>query len=387
MLIVNVGVLLTPDVAVENASIIIEGEFIREIKAGGERNIGAEIVECRECIAVPGFIDMHTHGYGGIDVNYVKSEKDLEKLSSMLVKHGVTTYLPTTVSFPVDKLKEIAEIIYNATFDAAKGSEIAGIYFEGPYLNRERAGAQNPEYLKNPSVNEVRELYKASRGLMRVMALAPELPGSLPVIRELNRMGVIASAAHTNATFDEAMRAFDAGVRLCTHIFNGMRVFHHREPGIAIAALMRDDVYVEFIGDLIHLHSGTVALICKSKPTDKVIAITDSISATGLPDGEYELGGLKIIVKEGVSRVKETGSLAGSTLTSDKALRNLVFEVGIPLRYALKYMTKNPAELLGLKDRGVLRPGFRADIVLLDSKTLEVKSVIMKGEIVYGGIK
>ncbi|RLE66001.1 MAG: N-acetylglucosamine-6-phosphate deacetylase [Thermoprotei archaeon] len=381
MSVVNTGLLLTPNVAIKDASIIIEDGYIKRVIRGEE--VGIEKIKCKECIAVPGFIDLHTHGCEGVDVNYLENEKDLEKMLKILPKYGVTTFLPTTVSLPIDKLKEITEIIYNAASYISEGAEIAGIYFEGPYLNKEKAGAQNPEYLKNPSLDEAIELYKASRGLMKVMALAPELPGSSKVIKELDKLEVIVAVAHTNATFSEAMKAFDLGARLCTHIFNGMRVFHHREPGVAMAGLVRDDVYVEFIGDLIHLHPGTITLIYKNKPLDKVIAITDSISATGLPDGEYELGGLEIVVKDGVSRVKKTGSLAGSTLTLDKALRNLVFNVGIPLKIALKFMTENPARLLGLKDRGILRPGYRADIVLLDRKTLEVKMTIIEGEIVY----
>ena len=383
MMVVSAGLLLTPETSLRGASVIIENGVIKEVAAGAESALGGEVIKCEECAAAPGFIDVHTHGYGGVDVTAVKSERELEKLSSMLVKHGVTTYLAATVSSPLDRLIELAEIVRSAAGIDVAGAELAGVYFEGPYLSREKAGAQNPEYLRPPNVSEIRELYRAYGGLMRVMALAPELPGSLAAVRELCRLGVIASAAHTNATFDDAMKAFDAGVKLCTHIFNGMRGFHHREPGIATAALLRDDVYVELIADLIHLHPGTIALVHRTKPSDKVIAITDSISATGLPDGEYELGGLRIVVRDGISRLKESGRLAGSTLTLDRALRNLVFEVGIPLREALKYMTKNPAELLGLKDRGVLRPGYRADIVLLDCRTLEVRCVIVKGEVAY----
>lgn len=383
MLEISVDLLLTPNVAIKNASIIVENGYIKKIMTGGDKERGVEKLDYRGCIAAPGFIDIHIHGYGGIDVNYLKSEKDLERMSKMLVKHGVTTFLPTTVSFPIDELKKLAELISNVASHPSEGAEVAGIYFEGPYLSKEKAGAQNPEFLKNPSVEEVRELYRTSKGLVKILALAPELPGSSTVIRELDKLGVIAAIAHTNATFSEAMRAFDLGAKLCTHIFNGMRVFHHREPGVAFAGLLRDDVYVEFIGDLIHLHPNTISLIYKNKPSDKVIAITDAISATGLPDGEYRLGGLEIVVKDGVSRVKETGGLAGSTLTLDKALRNLVFEVGIPLRRALKSMTENPAKLLGLKDRGVLRSGYRADMTLLDRRTLEVKATIIKGEISY----
>ncbi len=383
MLEISVDLLLTPNVAVENASMIIENGYVKKIVTGGDKERGAEKLEYRGCIAVPGFIDIHIHGYGGIDVNYLKSEKDLEKMSEMLVKHGVTTFLPTTVSFPIDELKKSAELISNVASHSGKGAEVAGIYFEGPYLSKEKAGAQNPEFLKDPSVEEVKELYRASKGLMKILALAPELPGSSTVIKELNKLGVIAAVAHTNATFSEAMKAFDLGAKLCTHIFNGMRVFHHREPGAAFAGLLRDDVYVEFIGDLIHLHPGTISLIYKNKPSDKIIAVTDAISATGLPDGEYRRGGLEIVVKDGISRVKETGGLAGSTLTLDKALRNLVLKVGIPLQKALKFMTENPARLLGLRDRGILRPGYRADIVLLDRETLEIKATIIKGEVKY----
>jgi len=383
--LIYVGKVITPLDEFNNSTIVVDNGYIRKLILGFKEEKGAELIRCTECIAVPGFIDIHIHGFKGIDFSSAK-EKDLVRASREYVRTGVTTFIPTIISLPHDSLVNVAETMANAIEVEDLWASIGGIYFEGPYINPKKAGAQNPEFIRKPNVKEVEELFKASRGFMKVMALAPEVQGAKDVIKKLLDLGVIVAAAHTDATYEEAMKAFNLGVKLCTHLFNGMRVVHHRDPGIAIAALLRDDVYVEFIGDLIHIHEGAIRLIHRTKPLDKVIAITDAISVTGLPDGEYELGGLKIVVKGGISKVKSTGSLAGSTVTLDKVLKNLVLRVGLPLKWCIRILTLNPAQLLNLSDRGLIAPNYRADIVLMDSKSLEIKAVFVGGNKVLSNI-
>ena len=377
-LLIHVDKVITPMEEYRKCTLVIENEYIRKIIHDFEYSEGAEVIKCDNCIAVPGFIDIHVHGFKGID--FAKAnEKDLIRVSKEYIQTGVTTFIPTIISLPHDQLLRASETIANVVNAEDLYASIGGIYFEGPYINPKKAGAQNPKFIRRPNIEEIEELFRASKGLMKIMALAPEIPDTEKAIKKLLSLNVVVAAAHTDSTYEEAMKAFDQGIKLCTHLFNAMRIFHQRDPGIAIAALLRDDVYVEFIADLIHLHKGVIELIFKVKPIDKLIAITDAIHAAGLSDGEYIFGGRRIVVEKGISKIKETGSLAGSTLTLDIALKNLVFRVGLPLKLCVRSLTLNPARLLSLKDRGLIEPGFKADVILLDSKTLDIKAIFVKG--------
>jgi len=377
-LLVYVGKVITPIEECKNCTLVIENGYVKKLTHGFEYIEGAEIIKCSNCIAIPGFIDMHIHGFRGIDFTKA-NEKDFIKVSREYIQTGVTTFIPTITSLPHEQLLEVSELIANVASTKDLYASIGGIYFEGPYINPKKAGVQSPEFIRRPDVKEVEELFRTSKGLMKIMALAPEIPNAERVIKKLLSLNVVVAAAHTDSTYEEAMKAFDQGIKLCTHLFNAMRTFHHRDPGIAIAALLRDDIYVEFIADLIHLHKGVISLIFRIKPIDKLIAITDAIHVTGLPDGEYTFSGFRIEVKNGISKVKGTGVLAGSTLTLDTALKNLVFKVGLSLKYCIRSLTLNPAHLLNLEDRGLIKPGYRADVVLLDSKTLDIKAVFVRG--------
>jgi N-acetylglucosamine-6-phosphate deacetylase len=231
-------------------------------------------------------------------------------------------------------------------------------------------------------VKELDELMNASGNKIKRVTLAPELFGALEYIKRAKEMGIVIAAGHTNATYNEAIDGFNAGVTICNHFFNGMRAFHHREPGIIGACLIRDDVYAEIIADMIHLHPATINIVIKGKGLDKTVLITDAVAETGLPDGEYELGGLETIVKDGISRIKATGRLAGSTLTMDVAVKNMVTKLNLDLKDAVRMATLNPANVLNLSDHGRLIQGSVANATVLDSE-FNVLITIVKGNVLY----
>ncbi len=247
-------------------------------------------------------------------------------------------------------------------------------------MSQEKAGAQNPEHIRNPSIDEVREYYEASRRLLRMMTLAPELPGALELIRWLRMHGVTVSLGHTNADYETARLAIANGARRATHLYNAMRAVHHREPGVVGAVLEDPRVYLELIVDLVHVHPAVVRETVRRAGPHRVVLITDAIEAAGLPDGEYSLGGLKVIVKNGIARL-ETGALAGSTLTLDRAVANMT-RLGISLEEAVAMASFNPARSLGLEGLGDIAPGYHADFTVL-TRELKVKATVIAGIEVY----
>jgi N-acetylglucosamine-6-phosphate deacetylase len=380
--VLKVGRALTPTEELENVAIIIEQDRIREVVPWGDIPPNEDVLNYPDAVAAPGFVDIHTHGYGGHDATSGK-EEDLAEIARSVLKHGVTSFLPTTVTAPQDVLLKACRALGNVIEKNEKGAEILGLHLEGPHVGRgKEAGAQNVEFARDPDVGELEELVEASGGNIKRVTLAPELPGALGYIKRAKELGIVVAAGHTNATYEEAVAGFEAGVTICNHLFNGMRPFHHRDPGIIGACLVRDDVYAEVIADLIHLHPVAINTAIKAKGLEKTILITDAIAATGLPAGEYDLGGLETVVKDGISRAKATGRLAGSTLTMDLALKNMVTKLNLDLKDAVRMATSNPADALNLSDRGHLIPGCAANVTILDSG-LNVLATIVKGKVLY----
>ena len=383
--VLKVGKVLTPTQELENAAIFIEGEMIKEVVSWENIPRNKDVLNYTDSIAAPGFIDIHTHGYGGHDATSGE-EKDFIDFAESILRHGVTSFLPTTVTASQDVLLGRATMLRNAMEKNEKGAEILGLHLEGPCVGKgKEAGVQNIEFARNPNVSELEELVKASKGNIRKVTLAPELPGALEYIRRAKELGIVAAAGHTNATFEEAITGFDAGITICNHLFNGMRLFHHREPGIIGACLVRKDTYAEIIADMIHLHPVAISVAIKAKGPKKIILITDAAPQTGLPDGEYELGGIETIVKDGISRIKATGRLASSTLTMNNAIKNMVTKLNLNLKNAIRMATLNPADALNLSDRGRLVPGCVANVIVLDSK-FKVLATIVKGKMLYEAI-
>jgi len=341
-----------------------------------------DMIRFENSMIVPGFIDIHTHGVVGHD----SMETDIEifnEESKFYAKHGVTSFVPTTMTQSKKDTILAIKTIREASYLKMPGAKIVGIHLEGPYFNLEKKGAQPAKYIRDVDLEELQDFIKASNNFVAIVALAPEVKKALEAIRFLSENGITTSLGHTNATYEEANRGIHAGATHATHIFNGMRPYHHREPGVVGAVLLNNGVTCELIADLVHLHPQTIELIYKLKGPDRMVLISDSMGATGLSDGDYSLGGENVVVKDSVARL-EDGSLAGSTLTLDKALRNIVTIVGIPFKDALSMITYNPAREISLeRNIGSISIGKIADLVVLD-ESLKVKATFVEGKKVFG---
>lgn len=362
--------------------LIAEGKIIG-IKKQEEVDVSEyDMIRFENSMIVPGFIDIHTHGVVGHD----SMETDIEifnKESKFYAKHGITSFVPTTMTQSKKDIILAIETIRKASDLKMNGAKIVGIHLEGPYFNLEKKGAQPAKYIRDVDLEELQDFIKASNNFVVIVALAPEVKKALEAIRFLSENGITSSLGHTNATYEEAIRGINAGAKHATHIFNGMRAYHHREPGVVGAVLLNNRVTCELIADLVHLHPQTIELIYKLKGPDKMVLISDSMGATGLSDGDYSLGGEKVVVKDSVACL-EDGSLAGSTLTLDKALRNVVTIVGIPFKDALRMITYNPAREISLeRNIGSISIGKIADLVVLD-ESLKVKATFVEGKKVFG---
>lgn len=367
MLLTNAH-LISPGLDLPNASVLIEDGKIIEIANhfSGDLDLGGKML-------LPGFIDIHSHGADGADVCDASVES-LEHIARTKLKEGVTTWLPTTLTQPQDQLVKIVQTVA-AWADTAPLS-VPGIHLEGPFINREQAGAQNPQFVRPPDLNELRQLHEIFPAL--ILSLAPEIPGALELIREATAMGITTSAAHTKSDYATIMAAAGYGLKHLTHFGNAMTGLHHREIGVVGAGLLEDCLRLELIADGIHLAPEMLELIFARVPREKIMLITDSASSSWQADGETTLGGLDVVIKEGVARLKSNGALAGSTLRYQNGLR-LVHELtGKPLRELVATTSWNQARSLGLPDRGRIEPGFRADLVVL-SDHFEVTHTFVSG--------
>ncbi len=384
-LVIRHARIYTPLTVVRDGYIVVEEDAIAEIGREPYSGTISDQLHAEGLIIAPGFIDTHIHGYGGRDTD----EADVEAIytiSKGLVKHGVTSFVPSSVTMPHEALVEIAKSIKEAReqWKPERGARALGLHLEGPYLSVEKAGAQNKEYIRPASIKELKQYIEASGGLIRQITVAPENPGAPDLITYAVSQGITVSIGHTNATYEQTRLAIERGARKSTHTFNGMRGIHHREPGPVIAVLEDNSVYIELITDFIHISPPVVKFVIRYVGPYRMVLVSDSICATGLPDGAYELGGLKVIVKNGVPRLAETGALAGSTLTLDRAVRN-VHSLGFDLGETLVMASYTPAASINALYRdkvGLLAPGFKADLVFLDD-SLNVVRTIIGGEIVY----
>ncbi|MEG2082788.1 MAG: N-acetylglucosamine-6-phosphate deacetylase [Oscillospiraceae bacterium] len=354
--------------------ILINGEFIEEI---GENLAGGEVLDLCCCTIVPGFIDTHTHGGGGYDVNLSSSE-DLSRLGDFFAQQGTTLWLASVLTDTKDKTLECIENI-KVAMKNKNGARLFGIHLEGPFLSREYKGAMPPQLLKEGDLALFREYENAAEGAIKYMTVAPEVKNVLPLIKELaGKINI--GIGHSDADFDTAMEAIAQGACVATHTFNAMRPLHHHEIGIAGAALV-SDIWCEAIGDGLHLSPATIKLMLKTKGFDRVVVITDSIMAAGLADGDYKLGVNDVVVKNGDARLKVGNARAGSTLTMAKALKNLVEFTGEPLEKVACLVTENPAKELGIfHNRGSIAKGKYADFAVLGSD-LAVVMTIREGRI------
>ncbi|MGW7462364.1 N-acetylglucosamine-6-phosphate deacetylase [Streptomyces sp. NPDC054797] len=359
-----------PTGTVTRGRVIVEGERI-----AGSAPEGARAVDLSGHWIVPGFVDMHNHGGGGASFTSGTAEEVLKGVRTHR-EHGTTTLVASTVTGDLDALARRAGLLAELT----QQGEIAGIHFEGPFINPCRKGAHKEDLLRDPDPAEVRKLVDAAHGAARMVTLATELPGGLASVRLLAEQGVIAAIGHTDATYEQTRAAIDAGATVATHLFNAMPGLAHREPG-PIAALLEDErITVELINDGTHLHPAALELAFHHAGAHRVALITDAMDAAGFGDGTYHLGPLEVEVKDGVARLVEGGSIAGSTLTLDTAFKRSVTVDELPVESVVQAISANPAKLIGLYDEiGSLEPGKYADLVVLDA-AFDVKGVMRRGE-------
>jgi N-acetylglucosamine-6-phosphate deacetylase len=379
--------LYTPLEEVLDPTVLVEEGIITRVvsRTGEEVPSGASVIDFGNAILAPGFVDIHIHGGAGLDV-MLASPTELPRLGKFLAEHGVTGYFPTTVAAPLEQtysaLERIANAIEASPTNINNGHVAAqplGIHLEGPFLSHKRRGVHPPENLVAPTVEIFDRMWQAARGHISVMTIAPELPGAMEVIASAAQRNVRVSIGHSDAEFSVARKAVDAGARHATHTFNAMRPLDHRDPGIVAEVLTDDRMTADIIADGIHLSPAVVQLFLRAKGIEGAVLITDAISATGMPDGSYQLGPMLVDVKEG--RCTLDGKLAGSVLTMDRAVRNVTEFAGWSLRGAVRTATLNPARVVGLDERcGLLTPGAEANFVVLSPEG-GVRATIIGGRV------
>jgi len=380
--LIHAGRALTPTEEISDAGILIREGVIDAIgpRSGMSLPAGATEIPALDKAAVPGFIDIHIHGAGGRDV--MEGDGDaLAVVTRKVAEFGTTSLLATTVTAAPDAtIRATAGIsLYITQQHAAKESraEVLGIHFEGPFISKERRGVHPVEWIQPPSADLFNRFLEAAGGNARLITIAPEVLGAAPCIEVARKAGLVVSVGHTDADYEQTRFAIAHGARSATHIYNAMRPFTHRDPGVIGAVLTSPEINAELIADGVHVEEGAMKLLLKAKGYERVTLVSDGLSATGMPDGKYMLGGLEVTVTNGVCR-NAAGVLAGSTLTLDRALRNIV-NLGVSLPQAVRMLTLNPASLLGIEyEKGTLRVGADADILLLD-EGLQVKDVWARG--------
>ncbi len=363
----------------DNQNIYIEDGIIKDID--NDIKYDCEVINLSKYKAIPGLIDLHIHGSNGydmMDANY----KSLNEISKFIAQFGVTSFLPTTLTSSMDKMEQAIINVKEAMKKGVEGAEIVGIYLEGPYLTEEHKGAQPTEFMRPLRIQELKRFIDLSSDNIKVMAIAPEKAGSDEAIKYLKSRGVKISVGHTNATYDEASKAFNLGASMSVHTFNGMRGLHHREPGTVGAILNNKEVYAELIADNIHVHPAVMNILYNLKGCNKLCLITDCMRAGGLDDGKYMLGEAEVIVKDSIART-HSGSLAGSSLKLIDGIKNIMLAAKISLHDAVKMATITPAKALGLANYiGSIKKNKKANITIIDDD-FNIIMTIINGKIVY----
>jgi N-acetylglucosamine-6-phosphate deacetylase len=336
-------------------------------------------IDARGYTILPGFIDLHVHGGAGADVMDA-STQGLATMAACFARHGVTAFLPTTMTAPHAPTLAAVVAVAESVATQAGGARTLGVHLEGPYISPKFPGAQPAHFIRPPNLAEFSELFAV--GPIRMITLAPEVAGAEDLIRLAVRQGVVAVLGHTDATYAECVTAVTWGVTQATHTYNAMRGLHHRQPGTLGAVLSNDTIDAQLIADNIHVHPAGMKILARCKGVERTVLITDAIQATGLGPGQYELGGQPVTVKNGECRLAD-GTLAGSILTMEQALINFMAATGLTLAEAWPATSRTPARTLGLvHELGSLAPGYRADLVVLDEQ-LQVVATVVGGEVVY----
>jgi len=359
----------------------LEGEQVVAVDAGPAPTGADTTVDLAGRWLVPGFVDLHVHGGGGASVG--DGGDALSRLLEFHRRHGTARLLASVVAAPVETMAGTVAEVADAVAAPGGGRHLVGSHLEGPFLDQGQCGALDPSWFLPPDAGRLGELLRAGRGTVRVVTIAPGLPGSDELIRATVAAGAVAAIGHSGAGYDDAIAAVEAGATLATHTFNAMAPWHHRAPGVAGAALDRNDVVCEVIADGVHVHESALRLIFAAKGAGRVALVTDAIAAAGCGDGTYGLGSRTVQVRGARAELADSGRLAGSVLTMDRALQVAV-AAGIPLPDAVTAATATPARVLGIDDRaGSIAPGYVADLVVLDDDQMVV-AVITDGRLVHG---
>lgn len=371
-MIVSAANVITPSRLLSPGWVEIDGAFVHNVGAGQPPAGRSDVIDLGDATIVPGFVDGHVHGGGGASFDGGARET-AETAARTHLENGTTSIVASLVTDEVsalcDSVSELATLVEEGT--------LAGIHLEGPWLSPLHPGAHAQQHLIEPNGEDLATLLSAGRGQVRMVTLAPELPGGLEAVSALTEAGVVAAIGHTDASYDIARDALDHGATVGTHLFNAMRGLHHREPGPVAALLEHPDAVIELIADGTHVHPATLRLAAVAKP-NQFMLVTDAMSAACMHDGDYVLGSLDVEVRDGVARLTEGGAIAGSTLTMAQAVQYAVAVVGLPLADVVRAATATPAATLGLDRVGALAPGNYADLVVLDA-SLGVQRVMRHG--------
>jgi N-acetylglucosamine-6-phosphate deacetylase len=383
------GNLITPGGIITNGYVLVKGNTIAAVSESDIEVRNAIEIDAKNKFVAPGFIDIHVHGGGGHDF-MDGTQMAFLTIAATHARHGTTSMLPTTLSAGKEELLQTLAVYEDASRNNIDGAQLLGMHLEGPYLSMNQRGAQDPKYIRDPDPAEYKEILSAYPSIRRWSA-APELKGALEFGRYLVSNDVLVSLAHTDAIYEEVTEAFENGYTLATHLYSGMsgvtRRNAYRYAGVIESAYIIDEMDVEIIADGIHLPPPLLKLVYKIKGADRTALITDAMRAAGMPEGESILGslhnGLKVIVENGVAKLPDRSSFAGSVTTADQLIRNMVNMAGIPLIDAVKMMTDTPARILKISgNKGTLAEGKDADIVIFDDN-IKIETTIIKGRVVY----
>lgn len=376
MLCIKNGRIINEGKIIEGKNVIIDGSKI--VSISDHIPEGAEAIDARGNFVSPGFIDIHIHGAQGCDTMDGKFEST-NTISKAIAKHGVTSFLSTTMTVCPDEIKNALKNARYCMDKGLDGANILGVHLEGPFLSKDAKGAHDEKYIMEPGIDSFINLAGDYLSVIKTVTIAPEIKGALDLIKFMTGHGIVATMGHSTATYDQAMSGIANGVSHATHLYNAMRGFNHREPGV-VGAIFDSRITTEFIADGIHLHFAAIRIALAVKGYENCALITDAMKACCMEDGKYSLGGLDVYVKDGAARLSN-GTLAGSTLTIDRAVRNVVKNTNLNMAEVVYMATVVPARVIKVgSEKGHIKPGYDADITIFDDD-VNIKQVIVGGKV------